>query len=182
MTKAAPSGGISAMLERAFVITRWIGALAFVAVFATFIIAVFMRYVAGQPIQWSDEFVTIASIWIVFWMSAFVIRDREQVSIDFIYTKLGPQGRRILNLFTAVAFGAVFAASLPSVLDYILFLKGKYTDILEWRLDLVFLCLPLFFAAIVFRSITTVVRMLSPSWRQHVEDGGGEAATPDAAV
>ena len=170
------------MLERAFAITRWIGALGFIAVFATFVVAVFMRYVAARPIQWSDEFVTIASIWIVFWMSAFVIRDREQVSIDAVYTMLPPQGRRILSLFTATAFGAVFAASLPSIIDYILFLKGKHSDILEWRLDLVFICLPLFFAAIVVRSIATVIRMLSPSWRQHVADGGGEAATPDAAV
>jgi len=171
---------MAALARRALSIARWIGALAFGVVFVTFIAAVFMRYVAGHPIQWSDEFVTIASIWIVFWMSAFVIADHEQVSIDFVYMSIGPRGRRVLSLFTATVFGAIFAASLPSVVDYILFLRGKYTDILEWRLDFVFLCLPIFFAAVVVRSVITVVRMLSPSWRRHV--GAAEAPAPDTVA
>jgi len=163
------------LLERGVGIARWIGALAFMAVFFTFVAAVFMRYIAGRPIQWSDEFVTIIAIWIVFWMSAFVIRDREQVSIDIIYSILRPRGRRILNLFSAIFFGAVFAGALPAVIDYILFLKGKHTDILEWRLDFVFMCMPMFFASVVLRSIYMVCRMLSPAWRSHVGD------TSDAA-
>lgn len=171
---------MAALVKRALAIARWIGALGFVVVFLTFVAAVFMRYAAGHPIQWSDEFVTIASIWIVFWMSAFVIREHEQVSIDIVYMSLKPQGRRIVSLFTALVFGTIFAVSLPSILDYILFLKGKYTDILEWRLELVFLCLPIFFAAVVVRSLVTVVRMLSPSWRRHV--GEGETPAPDTVA
>ncbi len=163
------------MIDCGLSIARWIGALAFVAIFVAFIGAVFMRYVIGQPIQWSDEFVTIAAIWTVFWMSAFVIRDRDHVSVDLVYALFGPRGRRILSLVSAVFFGSVFAAALPSIIDYVLFLSNKHTDILEWRLNAVFMCLPMFFAAIVARSLVTVVRLLSPSWRTHV------GAAPDGS-
>jgi TRAP-type C4-dicarboxylate transport system permease small subunit len=156
------------MTGRLIQLARWIGALAFLAVFGVFIAAVFMRYVVGDPLQWSDEFVTIAAMWIVFWMSALVIRDDEQVSIDMLWTALPPGGRRIMGLMSALFFGAVFAAAVPPVLDYVLFLWRTRTNILEWRLDIVFMCLPLFFAAIVIRCGLTVIRLLSPSWRRHV--------------
>jgi TRAP-type transport system small permease protein len=149
-------------------IARWLGALAFLAIFGTFVAAVFMRYVMNAPIQWADEFVVIAAMWIFFWMSAFVIRDDEQVSVDLLWTALPPEGRRIMGLIAALFFGVVFAVALPPVLDYILFLWRKRTNILEWRLDIVYMCLPLFFAAVVVRSALTIVRLLSPSWRAHV--------------
>jgi TRAP-type transport system small permease protein len=156
---------------------RAIGAIAFVIVFAVFVLAVFMRYVAGHPLQWGDEFVTIAAMWIVFWMSALVIPDNEQVAVDMVWTMLPPAGRRWLGIGTSLFFGAVFAYATPAVLDYVLFLWRTRTNILEWRLDFVFMCLPLFFAAVVVRCAANIVRLLSPGWRAHVG-----TATPESAV
>lgn len=149
-------------------LARWVGALAFILVFGVFVAAVFMRYVVGHPIQWSDEFVTIAAMWIVFWMSALVIRDDEQVAIDMLWTALPPGGRRVMGLLSALFFGTIFAVAVPPVLDYVLFLWRTRTNILEWRLDFVFMCLPLFFAAVVVRCALTVFRLLSRSWRSYV--------------
>jgi TRAP-type C4-dicarboxylate transport system permease small subunit len=156
------------MIGRLIHCARWVGALAFLTIFAVFVTAVLMRYVVGSPIQWSDEFVTIAAMWVVFWMSALVIRDEEQVSIDMLWTALPPGGRRIMGLLSSLFFGAVFAIATPPVLDYVLFLWRTRTNILEWRLDIVFMCLPLFFAAVAVRCAVTVVRLLSPSWRRYV--------------
>jgi TRAP-type C4-dicarboxylate transport system permease small subunit len=156
---------------------RLVGAAAFVVVFATFVASVFMRYVVGHPLQWGDEFVTIASMWIVFWMSALVIPDTEQVSIDLLWSALPPSGRRWLGVGTSLFFGAVFACAVPAVLDYVLFLWRTRTNILEWRLDFVFMCLPLFFAAVVVRCAANVVRLLSPEWRRHVGAAGSDVAT-----
>jgi TRAP-type C4-dicarboxylate transport system permease small subunit len=164
------------MAARLIHLARWVGAAAFLMVFGVFVTAVFMRYVVGSPIQWSDEFVTIAAMWIVFWMSALVIRDDEQVSIDMLWTALPPGGRRIMGLASALFFGAVFAIAVPPVLDYVLFLWRTRTNVLEWRLDFVFMCLPLFFAAVVVRCALTVFRLLSPSWRSYV--AGGPEARP----
>lgn len=166
------------MIDRLQHLARLIGALAFVAVFAVFVAAVFMRYVAGTPIQWADEFVTIAAIWTFFWMSAFVIADREQVSIELVWSALPPAGRRVMGLISALFFGAVFAAALPGVLDYILFLWRSRTNVLEWRLDLVFMCLPLFMAAVVVRSAIAIARLSSRSWRRHVDGDGAAGPAP----
>lgn len=160
------------MIQRLLQFARWVGALAFIAIFVVFVAAVFMRYVVGDPIQWSDEFVTIVAMWVTFWMSAFVIRDDQQVSIDLVWAALPPAGRRVMGLVSALFFGAVFAYALPPVLDYVLFLWRSRTNILEWRLDVVFMCLPLFFAAVVVRCAVTAYRLLSPSWREHVGAAG----------
>jgi TRAP-type C4-dicarboxylate transport system permease small subunit len=148
---------------------RWIGAIMFVAIFAVFVAAVVMRYLVGQPIQWADEFVTIAAMWLIFWMSALAVRERDHVAVDIVFMAFPPKARRALALLSATFFGAVFAAALPSTVDYILFLWRQRTNILEWRLDFVFMCLPLFFAAVVVRSLATIRRLLSRDWRAEVE-------------
>jgi TRAP-type C4-dicarboxylate transport system permease small subunit len=153
---------------------RWVGALIFVAIFAVFVAAVAMRYLVGQPIQWADEFVTIAAMWLIFWMSALAVRERDHVAVDIVFMAFPPPTRRALALLSAAFFGAVFAAALPSTLDYILFLWRQRTNILEWRLDFVFMCLPLFFAAVVLRSVAAIVRLLSRDWRAEIERRAAE--------
>lgn len=162
------------MIGRLVLAARWIGALIFVAIFAVFVAAVFMRYLVGQPIQWADEFVTIAAMWLIFWMSALAVRERDHVAVDIAFMAFPPKARRALALFSALFFGAVFAAALPSTLDYILFLWRQRTNILEWRLDFVFMCLPLFFAAVVARSVAAIARLLSRDWRDEVAAPGAE--------
>jgi TRAP-type C4-dicarboxylate transport system permease small subunit len=148
---------------------RWVGALIFVAIFAVFVAAVVMRYLVGQPIQWADEFVTIAAMWLIFWMSALAVRERDHVAVDIVFMAFPPKARRALALLSAAFFGAVFAAALPGTVDYILFLWRQRTNILEWRLDFVFMSLPLFFVAVVVRSFAAVWRLLSRDWRAEIE-------------
>jgi TRAP-type C4-dicarboxylate transport system permease small subunit len=159
-------------LERA---ARGIGALIFVAIFAVFVAAVVMRYLVGQPIQWADEFVTISAMWLIFWMSALAVRERDHVAVDIVFMAFPPKARRALALFSAFFFGAVFAAALPSTIDYILFLWRQRTNILEWRLDFVFMCLPLFFVAVVVRSVATIARLFSRDWREEIARPSAEA-------
>lgn len=155
---------------------RWVAGLGFVAIFAVFVAAVAMRYLFRAPIQWADEFVTVAAMWVIFWSAAFVLRDREHVAIDAVHDALPPQGRRLGRIVAALLLGGLFAAALPSVLDYVLFLWRQRTNILEWRLDIVFLCLPLFLAAAVARSGWEVARLLGPGWRAHVARAGESTA------
>jgi TRAP-type transport system small permease protein len=160
------------MIDRVVRAARWVGALLFIAIFAVFVAAVVMRYVASQPIQWADEFVTIAAMWLIFWMSALAVRERDHVAVDIVFLAFPPKARRMLALLSAAFFGAVFAAALPSTVDYILFLWRQRTNILEWRLDLVFMCLPLFFVAVVARSLATIAKLLSRDWHDEVARPG----------
>lgn len=159
---------------------KWVGGGAFVAIFLVFIAAVVARYLLREPIQWADEFVTIAAMWAIFWLSAFVLRDRDHVSIGLVYDLLPPQGRRACRVLVALAIGGLFAAAIPPVIDYVLFLWRNRTNILEWRLDIVFLCLPMFLGACVLRAAAELWRMLAPGWRAVLaaEDAMPEAARP----
>lgn len=145
---------------------RWIGGCAFVSIFVVFVAAVAARYLLRQPIQWADEFVTIAAMWAIFWLSAFVLRERDHVSIGLLYDALPAQGRRLCRLVASLVVGGLFAAAIPPVMDYVLFLWRNRTNILEWRLDFVFLCLPMFLAACVVRAAADAWSMLGPGWRR----------------
>jgi TRAP-type C4-dicarboxylate transport system permease small subunit len=161
---------------RLLLAARSVAGFGFVAIFLVFVAAVAMRYLFREPIQWADEFVTVAAMWVIFWSAAFVLRDREHVAIDAVHDALPQQGRRIGRIVAALVLGGLFAAALPPVLDYVLFLWRQRTNILEWRLDIVFLCFPLFLAAAVARAAWEVVRLLGPGWRAHVARAGESQA------
>jgi TRAP-type C4-dicarboxylate transport system permease small subunit len=96
----------------------------------------------------------------VFWGSAFVVDEREQVRFDMIYQWVGNRTRRVFALVSAVALLAGFAASFPASVDYITFYKIKRSTLLGIRLDVVFSVYALFAAAVIVRSAIQVVRIL----------------------
>lgn len=101
----------------------WIvrGAEAFVAIlmaamFLTFILQVFIRYTArldwvaeAVPLfdpsryGWTLEFCLLLWIWVVFWGNATIVRDRDHVTFDILYTHVRPATRRIFAIIAAVA-------------------------------------------------------------------------------
>ena len=67
----------------------------FVAMFAAFLLQVFTRYILNDPVAWTQEFVLIAYIWIVFWCGAFLLREREHITFDMVFVSLPPGPRRV---------------------------------------------------------------------------------------
>ena len=149
-------------------------AAAFAGMFLLFLAGVFARYVLGRPIVWSDELIMIIFLWVVFLTEAFVITEREQVTFDGIYDLLGERGRRAIQAMGALVIAAIFLAALPTVYDYVRFLWRERTHALQWRLDLVYFCFVIFWAAVVVRALIKLVRLAGPNWRKEVA-----AANPD---
>src|SRR5215475_9752127 len=85
-----------------------ISTAAFAAMFLLFLAGIFMRYVLGRPLAWSDELIMIAFLWMVFLTEAFVITEREQVTFDGIYDLLGERSRRIVQATGALLLGVMF--------------------------------------------------------------------------
>jgi TRAP-type C4-dicarboxylate transport system permease small subunit len=141
---------------------------AFAAMFALFLAGVFARYVLGQPIVWSDELIMVIFLWMVFLTEAFVITDREQVTFDGIYELVGERGRRVIQALGALVLAAMFLAALPTVFDYVRFLWRERTNALQWRLDIVYFCFVVFWAAFVVRALLKLVRLAGPRWRDEV--------------
>jgi TRAP-type C4-dicarboxylate transport system permease small subunit len=142
-----------------------ISAALFFAMFALFLLGIAMRYLADAPLAWTDELIMVLFIWLVFLTEAVVIDEREQISFDVIYDVVGARGRRAIGLAAALALASLFLASLPTVIDYVRFLWRERTAVLQWRLDLVYACFVVFWAAVVARSLAKIGRLAGPRWR-----------------
>jgi len=125
-------------------------------IFGTFLLQIISRYVFNNPIGWTIEVCLTAWLWLVFWASAFVLDDRDQVKFDVIYHWAGRRARKVFALVSAVAIFAGFAASLPATIDYITFYKIKRSATLGIRFDIVFSVYGFFAIAMIVRSLLRI--------------------------
>jgi TRAP-type C4-dicarboxylate transport system permease small subunit len=145
-----------------------VSTLAFAAMFVLFLAGIFARYVLGKPLAWSDELIMVIFLWVVFLTEAFVITEREQVRFDGIYDLVGERSRRFIQAAGTLLVAVMFVVALPTVLDYVRFLWRERTNALQWRLDLVYFCFVVYWAAIIVRSLFKLVRLAGPNWRDEV--------------
>jgi TRAP-type C4-dicarboxylate transport system permease small subunit len=148
--------------------TNIVSSLMFGCVFAVFAYKIVMRYVAGDAVAWADEVSVVLFIWILFWGSAFVVEDHQQIKFDLVYRLLPESGRRTAAIIRLLIVGGLFLWGLPSVVDYILFLWRERTPVLGLRLDFVYSCFGLFVVVIVIRSAWTLVELVRPGWRRSI--------------
>ena len=145
-----------------------LSALAFAAMFVLFLAGIFARYVLGRPLGWSDELIMVIFLWVVFLTEAFVITEREQVAFDGIYDLVGERARRSLLAAGSLAIGTMFLIALPTVFDYVTFLWRERTNALQWRLDIVYFCFVIYWAAVIVRAAFKLARLAGPNWRDEV--------------
>ncbi len=140
----------------------------FFAMFALFVAGVAMRYLAAAPLAWADELIMVIFIWLIFTTEALVIEEREQVSFDAVYDMASERGRRAIGILGAMVLAGLFIASLPTVLDYVRFLWREKTNVLQWRLDLVYSCIIVFWCAVIVRAAVKLARLAGAGWRRAV--------------
>jgi C4-dicarboxylate transporter DctQ subunit len=121
--RAAAEGVVAAMLA---------------AMFLTFVLQIFSRYVINQPIGWTLEVCLTLWLWLVFWGCAFVVRHDEHVTFDVLYKSVRPGTRRVFALLAAAAIVVGLGISLLPTLDFIDFLKIKKSAILKIPMRTVF--------------------------------------------
>ena len=88
----------------------------------------------------------------------FVLRERDEVRFDIIYSAASERTRRIFTILTGIAAIALFGIALPAVISYVLFLKVEKSAYLGIRLDY------LYSIYLVF-AVGAVVRHGWLSWR-----------------
>ena len=106
-----------------------------VAMFLCFILQIVARYVFNYPLGWTDEVSVLCWIWCVLWGAAFVLRERDEVRFDIIYSSASEKTRRIFTIITGVSVIVLFAVALPAVIAYVTFLKVERSAYLGIRLD-----------------------------------------------
>ena len=114
------------------------------AMFATFILQVFIRYSARMewvaetiPIfdpnlyGWTLEFCLVLWIWLVFWGSALIVREQDHVTFDLIYTNVNPKIRKWMAIFSCLTISVGFLWVLEPTWEKFHILRLKRTATLS---------------------------------------------------
>lgn len=117
--------------------------------FFAFIVQIGSRYIFNAPTDWTHELIMICWIWLIFWGSAFMLKDTDHVKFDVLYNLGGEKARRFMALLAALVFAIGFAFSAPATWDFISFKAIRSTDVLGIRFDIVFFCYMIFLAGTI---------------------------------
>lgn len=129
------------------------------AIFLTFMLQIISRYVIRQPLGWTLEASLLSWLWLVFWSSAFILKENDHVRFTVLIDHVRPGTRRVYAVFTAVAIIAALAVSLPATFDFVSFMKIEKTSLLKVRFDVVFSVYLIFAVAIIARYVWRIVEI-----------------------
>ncbi len=128
-----------------------IAAAMLAVMFFAFIVQIVFRYVLNWSVGWSNELTVISWIWLVLFGAAFVVRERDEIRLDLIYSNAPARRRRDMGVICAVALVVLFAISLPAVVDYVTFMKVMDTAYLKVRFDWLYSIYIVFVVAMIGR-------------------------------
>ncbi|WP_428641632.1 TRAP transporter small permease [Roseibium sp.] len=148
-------------------LTRWgmkfgetIAAALLGAMFLTFLLQIFSRYVMEQPFGWTLELCLVLWVWLVFFGNAFIVRERDHVSFDILYLAAPPGPRKVMALVSALAIALALAWSLLPTWDWIDFLKIKKSATLKIPMRTIYSIYAVFLVIVVLRYVWTFVHVL----------------------
>jgi len=160
------------MMDTLLKLTSWlhrraenIAAVLLAVVFISFILQIAFRYLLGWPVGWTLEVSTLAWMWLVLWGAAFVVRERDEIRFDILFSTISPRLRRGFVVIAGVVLAGLFAISLPAVVDYVTFMRVESVSYIDLRLDYAFSIYVLFALAVIARCLYRVwaaVRGTSP--------------------
>ena len=136
-----------------------ISAFLIAALLGAVLLGVARRYVFGAPLSWTDELSAVLFVWTVFWTAAFAVPLREHVAFDLVLDALPASLRRGIAIGASLAVGVALLAALPKTVEFVAFLWRERTPALQWRLDYVYACFPLFMGAAALRFLWQVLRL-----------------------
>jgi TRAP-type C4-dicarboxylate transport system permease small subunit len=156
------------LLSRLRFFAEIISGLMFAGIFVVFFAGIVMRYVFSHPLMWGDEIAIILMLWCTLFTDAFVVHSKDHVAFDVVWDLVSPRKQRVIGIVGSAIFAFIFLAALPTIFDYVLFLWRERTDVLEWRLDIVFSCFILYIAMVVIRLVFRLIEFSGGNWREHV--------------
>jgi TRAP-type C4-dicarboxylate transport system permease small subunit len=128
--------------------------------FAAFIIQIVFRYVFNFPVGWTSELTVVMWLWMVLWGSAFVLREKEEIRFDLLYSSAPRRVRIAMAAVFAVAIVALYGASLKPSFDYVSFMKVEKSSYLKIRMDWLYSIYLVFLVAVIARYLWLLLRLV----------------------
>ena len=110
---------------------EFIAAAMLAAMFLTFLLQIFSRYVLNTPFGWTLELCLVLWVWIVFFACAFMVREKDHVTFDIFYLAAPRRVRQTLAMISAAAIVIGMGWALLPTLDYIDWMKIRKTTTIE---------------------------------------------------
>jgi len=73
---------------------------------------VISRYALGDPSAWTEEVARMLLIWVGLLGGVYAYREKAHLGLDLLFQKVGPTGRRRLNMITDLCCGSFALAVL----------------------------------------------------------------------
>lgn len=115
--------------------TEAIAASFLAAMFITFLLQIFSRYVLKTPFGWTLELCLILWVWIVFFGCAFLVRENDHVTFDIFYLSAPRRVQKVLALISAAAIATGMLYAFLPTWDYIDWMKMRKTTTVRNPLD-----------------------------------------------
>ncbi len=151
--------------DRLVSIARWlrrraenVAAVLLLVMFLCFILQIVARYVFNYPLGWTDEVSVLAWIWCTLWGAVFILREKDEVRFDIVYSTASARTRCVFTVITGIAAILLFTIALPAVISYVTFLKVERSAYLGIRLDYLYSIYILF-------SVGVIIRYVALTWR-----------------
>lgn len=139
---------------------RWLAAraenilaVALGVMFLLFILQIVFRYVLNLSSGWAYELSAILWVWIVLFGATFVLRKRDEVRLDIIYSSVPSKVRRAMTFVFSLAVIVLLGIGLPAIVDYVLFMRVERTAYLKLRYDYVYSIFIVFAVVTIIRYI-----------------------------
>lgn len=126
---------------------RWIAnldnifaSISLILIISVSVIGVFMRFIVGEPLTWTEEMTLALFVWFTFLGASVVEKENGHVGIDYFVEKLNPSFKRFallgkelivgfINIFVFVFLGSQLTAQAASRLTPVLRISYIYIDI-----------------------------------------------------
>jgi len=128
--------------------------------FVAFVLQIIFRYVFNFPTGWSSELTIIMWLYLVLWGSAFVLREKEEIRFDLIYSSVGPRARIGMAIASTVAVLVFYGMALPATYAYVSFMKVEKSSYLKIPMNWLFSIYLLFCVAILARYLWLLWQLL----------------------
>jgi TRAP-type C4-dicarboxylate transport system permease small subunit len=134
-----------------------VAAFLLAVIFVSFIVQIVLRYLFNWPVGWTTELSLVAWLWLVLWGAAFVLRDEDEIRIDFLTAHAGARMRRAMGAVAAICVIVLFGISLPASYSYVAFMKVEKSSYLNIRMDILYSIYLIFAVAVIGRALRQLV-------------------------
>ncbi|MDR2450850.1 MAG: TRAP transporter small permease [Candidatus Accumulibacter sp.] len=136
--------------------SKVIGAVLFVAMFVLIAITLWQitcRFILYIPVQWSEEVVRLAFVWLIFLGSAMACKEGAHLVLDVVSQHFCPKNRSRLQTLVLVAMLVIEAAIFHASLQYVLRCFGKTLVTLPIPSNFMYMSGPISVALMIFFTI-----------------------------